>query len=428
MRRRVVVTGVGCVTPMGVDVETVWQRLLAGESGVGYTTLFDASNFPTKISAEVRNWDLAEVGENPADWKYQGRHTHFAVGAAKKAMADSGLDLNKIDPTRFGVYTGSGEGQQDFGRFTEMMMAGLNGGDTLDLAKFVQKGLETLHPVAELEQEPNMPAGHLASLFNAQGPNVNCLTACAASSQAVGEAVELIRRGEADVMLAGGTHTMIHPFGVTGFNLLTALSTRNDAPTRASRPFDRDRDGFVLGEGAGMVIIEALEQARARGAKIYGEIVGYGSTADAFRITDTHPEGRGAIRCIQMAMEDAGLAVEDVDYINAHGTSTTVNDNVETLAIKKVFGERAYKIPISSTKSMMGHLIAAAGATELIICLLAIRDNAVPPTINYETPDPECDLDYIPNVAREHHCDVALTNSFGFGGQNIALLARRFEG
>jgi 3-oxoacyl-[acyl-carrier-protein] synthase II len=415
----------GCVTPMGVDVETVWRRLLAGESGVGYTTLFDASNFPTKISAEVRNWDLSEVGEDPAEWKYQGRHTHFAVGAAKKAMADSGLEPGKLNPARFGVYTGSGEGQQDFDRFTQMMMAGLNG-DSLDLAKFVKKGLETLHPVAELEQEPNMPAGHLASLFHAQGPNVNCLTACAASSQAVGEAVELIRRGEADVMLAGGTHTMIHPFGVTGFNLLTALSTRNDEPTRASRPFDRDRDGFVLGEGAGMVILEALDQARARGAKIYGEIVGYGSTADAFRITDTHPEGRGAIRCIQMAIEDAGLALDDVDYINAHGTSTTVNDKVETLAIKKVFGERAYQIPISSTKSMMGHLIAAAGATELIICLLAIRDNVVPPTINYETPDPECDLDYIPNVAREHHCDVALTNSFGFGGQNIALLASRF--
>jgi 3-oxoacyl-[acyl-carrier-protein] synthase II len=411
---------------MGVDVKTIWRRLLAGESGVGYTTLFDASNFPTQISAEVHNWDLAEVGEDPADWKYQGRHTHFAVGAAKKAMADSGLDLNKIDPTRFGVYTGSGEGQQDFDRFTQMMMAGLNGGDTLDLAKFTKKGLETLHPVAELEQEPNMPAGHLASLFNAQGPNVNCLTACAASSQAVGEAVELIRRGEADVMLAGGTHTMIHPFGVTGFNLLTALSTRNDEPTRASRPFDRDRDGFVLGEGAGMVILESLEQARARGATIYGEIVGYGSTADAFRITDAHPEGRGAIRCIQMALDDAGLAPDDVDYINAHGTSTTVNDKVETLAIKKVFGDQAYKIPISSTKSMMGHLIAAAGATELIICLLAIRDNVVPPTINYETPDPECDLDYIPNVAREHRCDVALTNSFGFGGQNIALLASRF--
>ncbi len=271
-----------------------------------------------------------------------------------------------------------------------------------------------------------MPAGHLASLFGAQGPNVNCLTACAASSQAVGEAVEIIRRGEADVMLSGGTHTMIHPFGVTGFNLLTALSTRNDEPTRASRPFDRDRDGFVLGEGAGMVILESLEHAQARGAKIHGEIVGYGSTADAFRITDTHPEGRGAISCMKMALADAGLDPDAVDYINAHGTSTTVNDKVETLAVKQTFGDRAYKLPVSSTKSMMGHLIAAAGATELIICLLAIRDNVLPPTINYENPDPECDLDYIPNVARQQRCDVALTNSFGFGGQNIALLARRF--
>ncbi len=428
MRRRVVVTGVGCITPLGTEVETVWQRLLRGESGVGYTTLFDASNFPTKISAEVRNWDLSDVGEDPANWKYQGRHTHFAVGAAKKAVADSGLEFDKLDPTRFGVYTGSGEGQQDFPRFTEMMVAGLSGGNGFDLARFTKKGLETLQPIAELEQEPNMPAGHLASLFNAQGPNVNCLTACAASSQAVGEAVEIIRRGEADVMLAGGTHTMIHPFGVTGFNLLTALSTRNDEPTRASRPFERDRDGFVLGEGAGMLILESLDEAKARGAKIYGEIVGYGSTADAFRITDTHPEGRGAISCIKMALDDAGLGLDDVDYINAHGTSTTVNDKVETLAIKKVFGDRAYKIPVSSTKSMMGHLIAAAGATELIICLMAIRDNVVPPTTNYDTPDPECDLDYIPNVAREHPCDVALSNSFGFGGQNIALLASRFNG
>jgi 3-oxoacyl-[acyl-carrier-protein] synthase II len=413
---------------LGADVETMWRRLLAGESGVDYISLFDASNFPTKIAAEVRNWDLSDVGENPADWKYQGRHTHFAIGAAKKAVADSGLDLDRLDPTRFGVYTGSGEGQQDFPRFTEMMVAGLSGESGFDLAKFTRKGLETLHPIAELEQEPNMPAGHLASMFNAQGPNVNCLTACAASSQAVGEAVEIIRRGEADVMLAGGTHTMIHPFGVTGFNLLTALSTRNDEPTRASRPFDRDRDGFVLGEGSGMVILESLEHARARGAKIHGEIAGYGSTADAFRITDTHPEGRGAISCIQMALKDAGLGTDDVDYINAHGTSTTVNDKVETLAIKKVFGDRAYKIPVSSTKSMMGHLIAAAGATELIICLLAIRDNVVPPTTNYETPDPECDLDYIANVSRPHRCDAALSNSFGFGGQNITLLAKRFEG
>jgi 3-oxoacyl-[acyl-carrier-protein] synthase II len=428
MKRRVVVTGIGCVTPLGTEIATIWRRLLGGESGVGHTTLFDASSFPTKISAEVRNWDLSDVGENPADWKNQGRHTHFAIGAAKKAVADSGLDLSKIDPTRFGVYTGSGEGQQDFNRFTEMMMAALNGGNQLDMAKFVTKGLEILNPIAELEQEPNMPAAHLASLFNAQGPNANCLTACAASSQAIGEAVEIIRRGETDLMLAGGAHTMIHPFGVTGFNLLTALSTRNDEPTRASRPFDRDRDGFVLGEGGAMVILESLEHAKARGAKIHGEIVGYGSTADAFRITDTHPEGRGAISCMKMALEDAGLGVDDVDYINAHGTSTTVNDKVETLAIKKTFGDQAYKIPVSSTKSMMGHLIAAAGATELIVCLLAIRDNVVPPTTNYENPDPECDLDYVPNVAREHRCDVALNNSFGFGGQDISLLVSRFNG
>jgi len=425
MRRRVVVTGAGWVTPMGSDIEAVWKRILNGESGVGYTTLFDASRFPTKISAEVRGWDVSEVGEDPNRWKYQGRHTLFAVGAAKKAVADSGLDLNRIDPTRFGVYLGSGEGGQDFDRFTQMMVAALDG-PRLDLAKFTRKGLEILNPVAEMEQEPNMPAGHLASLFNAQGPNVNCLTACAASSQAIGEATELIRRDEADVMLSGGAHSMIHPFGVTGFNLLTALSTRNDEPQKASRPFDRMRDGFVLGEGAAMVILEELEHAKARGARILGEIVGYGSTADAFRITDTHPEGRGAIACMRMALKDAG--VDRVDYINAHGTSTQVNDKVETIASKAVFGDEAYRIPMSSTKSMMGHLIAAAGASELIICLLAMRDNVLPPTINYEYPDPECDLDYVPNVARPQRCDVVLSNSFGFGGQNISLVARRFTG
>jgi 3-oxoacyl-[acyl-carrier-protein] synthase II len=308
------------------------------------------------------------------------------------------------------------------------MMAGLDARDpaAFDVGRFVHRGIETLQPIVELEQEPNMPAAHLAGLFGAQGPNVNCLTACAASSQAVGEATELIRRGETDVMLAGGAHTMIHPFGVTGFNLLTALSTRNDEPTRASRPFDRDRDGFVLGEGASIVILESADRATARGARIYGEVVGYGSTADAFRITDTHPEGRGAIRCMEMAIRDAGMNAEDVDYINAHGTSTSVNDRVETLAIKQVFGPRAYKIPVSSTKSMMGHLIAAAGATELIICLLAIRDHVVPPTINYENPDPDCDLDYVANAARDHRCDAALNNSFGFGGQNISILVRRF--
>lgn len=427
MRRRVVVTGIGWVNPLGSEIDAVWKRLLAGESGVGMITRFDASNFPTKIAAEVHGWDVSDVGEDPADWAHQGLHTRFAIGAGKKAVADSGIGDGLVDPTRFGVYTGSGEGQQDFHRFTEMMVAALEE-TTLNVAKFTKKGLEILHPVCELEQEPNMPAAHLASLFNAQGPNVNCLTACAASSQAVGEAVEIIRRGDADLMLAGGTHTMIHPFGVTGFNLLTALSTNNANPRGASRPFDRNRDGFVLGEGAAMVILEELDRARGRGAKIYGEIVGYGSTADAFRITDTHPEGRGAISCIKLALADAGLDPEAIDYINAHGTSTAVNDKVETLAIKQVFGARAYQIPVSSTKSMMGHLIAAAGATELIICLLAIRDNVVPPTTNYETPDPDCDLDYVPNSARTHVCNNVLTNSFGFGGQNITLIVQRFQG
>jgi 3-oxoacyl-[acyl-carrier-protein] synthase II len=427
MRRRVVVTGMGCVTPVGNNVESMWATLKRGGTGIGRTTIFDASNFPTKISAEVKNFEVAEVGEDPEHWKHQSRHTRFAVGAAKQAVSDAGLEEGRVDPTRFGVYLGSGEGPQDFPKFTQMMLAAIKSDGGFDVGEFSRVGLELLHPIDELEQEPNMPAAHMAALFNAQGPNVNCLTACAASSQAVGEAVELIRRGDADVMLSGGTHSMIHPFGVTGFNLLTALSTHNDEPAKASRPFDMQRDGFVLGEGSGMLVLEELEHARKRGAKIHGEIVGYGSTADAFRITDTHPEGRGAISCIKMALADAGLNTDQIDYINAHGTSTEVNDKVETLAVKQVFGDRAYKIPVSSTKSMMGHLIAAAGATELIVCLLAIRDKVLPPTTNYETPDPNCDLDYVPNKAREAKCEHALSNSFGFGGQNITLIASAFK-
>ena len=425
-RRRVVVTGMGCVTPLGVKVEELWKNLVAGKSGVGQTTVFDASRFPTRIAAEVRDWDVTAEGERAEDWQYCGRHTKFAAGAALQAMRDAGLPRGlESNPARLGIYLGSGEGQQAFDAFTSMMMAAIDG-DTLDVAKFTKLGLETLHPLTEVEQEPNMPAGHLAALFDAQGPNLNCLTACAASSQAIGEAVEIIRRGEADVMLSGGCHSMIHPFGVTGFNLLTALSTRNDEPQRASRPFDNQRDGFVLGEGAAMVVLEELEHAKRRGAKIHGEVVGYGSTADAYRITDTHPEGRGASACIRMALADAGLGLDGIDYINAHGTSTDVNDKVETLEIKTVFGERAYKIPVSSTKSMMGHLIAAAGATELIVCLLAIRDGLLPPTINYEYPDPNCDLDYVPNQVRAGKCDRALSNSFGFGGQNISLIVSRY--
>lgn len=425
-RRRVVITGMGVINPMGNDVETMWNEMKQSHSGVGYTTIFDASKFPTRISAEIKNWDITQTGEDAEVWKHRGRHTRFAAGAAKQAVAASGvLDAIK-DPTRFGVYLGSGEGDQDFYAFTRMMTAAIDG-DKLDVAKFVRTGLETLDPLVEIEQEPNMPVAYLAGMFNAQGPNANCLTACAASSQAIGEATELIRRGDVDVMLSGGAHSMIHPFGVTGFNLLTALSTSNDAPTKASRPFDRLRDGFVLGEGAAMVVLEELEHAKRRGAPIYGEVMGYGTTADAYRITDIHPQGRGAIACMRMAIKDANLESADVHYVNAHGTSTDVNDRVESLACKEVFGERAMQTPVSSTKSMMGHLIAAAGATEMIVCLLAIRDNLLPPTINYENPDPKCDLDYVPNVVREAKCDVALSNSFGFGGQNVSLVVGRFK-
>jgi len=420
MRRRVVVTGIGCVTPLGTTVTDLWNNLLACKSGVGRTTLFDASSFPTKISAEVRNWSVADEGLDPAEWAERSRHTCFAAGAAQQAVGQSGV-LGTVEPTRFGVYLGAGEGGQDFYKFSEMMTAAVQSGD-LDMKAFVEKGLELLDPRAELEQEPNMPVGYMAGMFNAQGPNVNCLTACAASSQAIGEAAEIIIRNEADVMLSGGAHSMIHPFGVTGFNLLTALSERNDEPERASRPFDRDRDGFVLGEGAGMLVLEEYEHARRRGAEIHGEILGYGTTADAFRITDTHPEGRGAISCLKMALADASLNPNDVHYINAHGTSTAVNDRVESLAIRQVFGDHANKLPVSSTKSMTGHLIAAAGATELIICLMAMKHNVVPPTINYETPDPQCDLDYVPNEPREAVCNVSASNSFGFGGQNVTLI------
>jgi len=435
MKRRVVITGIGLVTPLGHEVETVWRRLLNGESGVGPITLFDAANFPTKIAAEVKDFDMSLIGENPTDWAKQDRHTQFAIVAGHRAMSDAGLWNGKekvfpYDPERIGVYTGAGEGRQDFDLFTEMTLAGLDykADGKFDIGKFIQKGVEILDPIKELEQEPNMPAAHLAAMFQAFGPNINCLTACSASAQAVGEATNLIRQGEVDIMIAGGAHSMIHPFGVTGFNLLTALSTNNENPKGASRPFDKERDGFVLGEGAAMVILEELEHAQKRDAKIYGELAGYGATSDAFRITDIHPEGRGAIGCMSKALEDAGLTINDIDYINAHGTSTSVNDRVETLAVKTLFGERAGQIPVSSTKSVTGHLVAAAGASELIYCLLAIRDGILPPTINYKIPDPVCDLDYVPNVARKAKCDIALSNSFGFGGQNVTLAVRRFVG
>ncbi len=426
MRRRVVVTGMGCVTPVGKTVDEIWASMMEGKSGIGQITHFDATNFPTKFAAEVKNFNLSDYIDNTKRFEHCGRNIRFAIGAAVQAMNDSGLVDAGIQPEKLGVYLGAGEGQQDFNLFMGMVAQSMENGE-LNLEKFTQCGLKQLDPLDELEQEPNMPAGHLSSIFNAQGPNLNCLTACAASSQAIGEATEIIRRGDADAMISGGAHSMIHPFGVTGFNLLTALSTHNEDPQGASRPFDKNRDGFVLGEGSGIVILEELEHALKRNAHIHGEILGYGSSADAYRITDIHPEGRGAVTCINMALNDAGVNTDEIDYINAHGTSTVVNDKVETMAIKKTLGDHAYNTPVSSIKSMMGHLIAAAGSVEAITCLLAINRGAVPPTINYETKDPVCDLDYIPNEARDRKVHRAISNSFGFGGQNISLVFSEYN-
>jgi 3-oxoacyl-[acyl-carrier-protein] synthase II len=426
MKRRVVVTGLGCVTPLGNSIEEMWQGMKDVRSGVGPITHFDAAKFPTRFAAEVKDYDFDSYVEDPSRFADAGRNIRFAIGAASQAVKHSGIqDKSGIDPTRFGVYLGAGEGQQDFMQFMSLVASSNDNGE-VNLERFTTDFMASMNPRFELELEPNMPAAHLASLFNAQGPNFNCLTACAASSQAIGEATEIIRRGDADVMLSGGAHSMIHPFGVTGFNLLTALSEHNSDPQGASRPFDLNRDGFVIGEGAGMLILEDLEHAQARGAEIYGEIKGYGSTADAYRITDIHPEGRGAIACIKMALNDAEANPEDIGYVNAHGTSTKVNDQVETMAIKGGLGEHAYKTPVSSIKSMMGHLIAAAGSVEAITCLLAMRDGVLPPTMNYETPDPACDLDYLPNQPREVQVKACLSNSFGFGGQNVSLIISKF--
>jgi len=415
------------ITPVGRDVESTWAALRGGRCGVGPITLFDASTFATRIAAEVPDFDLADYRDDADRWAEHSRTSQFALAAATQAVAHAGLDVDRPDPSRFGVYLGSGEGQQDFSRFVALVHGSSRDG-RVDTARFTRQGVDFLHPVREADQEPGNAAGHLASVFGARGANLTCQTACAASAQAIGEACEYIRRGELDVVLAGGAHSMIHPLGVTGFILLTAMSTRNDDPARASRPFDRDRDGFVLGEGGGVLVLEELEHARARGATIYGEVAGHGSTADAFRLTDSHDEGRGAVAAMRIALEDAGLAPSDVGYINAHGTSTPSNDSVETLAIKKVFGDGAYALPISSTKSMTGHLVSAGGAVEAVACLLALRDGVLPPTVNLDNPDPDCDLDYIPHRARELRVDVALSNSFGFGGQNTALVLRRFAG
>lgn len=427
-QRRVVITGIGLVTPLGNGLERNWDALIHGRSGIGRLTYFNASGFPTRIAGQVKEFDARRMLGDRDDIDVLGAHSRFSIAAARLAHEDSGLDGNGVDPEKVGVYLGCGEGDPSFLWLARRIIESLGPDASISIPRFLRRGMEMLNPRKDIEYEPNKPVYHIANLFNAQGPNSNCLTACAASAQAIGEAACAIVRGDAEIMYAGGAHSMIHPMGLAGFNLLNAISRRNDEPEKASRPFDLKRDGFVLSEGAGVLVLEEERRAARRRARIYGEILGYGCSSDAYRITDILPDGRGAAQAMQNALDDARLSPEDIGYINAHGTSTQINDRVETIAIKKVFGSHSRTVPISSTKSIMGHLIAAAGAVETAVCLLAIGRGIIPPTINQEYPDPECDLDYVPNTAREAVVDKALSNSFGFGGQNICLILSKYKG
>ena len=442
--RRVVITGMGWVTPLGCDVDAVWDRLLKGDSGVGRVSRFDASTFKTNFAAEVKNFNLADfLADRAAPHLSAGLSTQFALAAASRAWRQSGLESlassGRLSRRRFGIYLGAGEGQLDFDNYAATNIAGWNADSrTLDSVRWARAAYANMSPVREIEQEPQMTLAHVAQAFGCRGPSSNCMTACAASTQAVGEAFEMIRRGDADIMFAGGAHSMIHPLGMTGFIRLTAMSRRNDDPVHAPRPFDRTRDGFVMGEGAGMLILESLDHALARGATPVCEVAGYGSTADSFRITDIQPDGKGAQGAMLEACRQAGINPREpgadgrpgVQYISAHGTGTKENDSIETKAVKAVFGPMAPRVPFSSVKSMLGHLIQAAGAVELITCVQAIRTGFIPPTMNLNTPDPACDLDHVPNAARDTRAhggvDVCLSNSFGFGGQNDTVAVRRF--
>jgi len=429
----VVITGMGWVTPLGHDIETAWRHLLAGKSGVAPMRNFDARSFPTTFAAEVKDYRFETDTAHAEKHKSISRATYFVLDAARQAWNQAQLptpgsaESQKLSPYEIGIYLGSGEGSLDFDTFTQTAIRNWNREQgQLDMVGWGREALASFDALREIEQEPALPINHLSIEFNACGPALNCLTACAASTQALGEATELIRRGDATIMISGGAHSMIHPFGVTGFNRLTALSTFNDDPQRACRPFDATRSGFVIGEGAGVLILENLSHALERKVPILAEVVGYGSSADAYRVTDQHPEGRGAVMAINEALKDAGLTPADIDYINAHGTGTKENDSTETHAIKAAFGQYADKVPISSIKSMMGHLIAAAGAVEAITCVLTLRDQILPPTANYSVPDPECDLDYVPNKPRAARVNAVMSNSFGFGGQNDTLIIKRY--
>jgi 3-oxoacyl-[acyl-carrier-protein] synthase II len=412
LKRRVVVTGIGLICGSGNTKESVWTNLLAARSGVGPITRFDASSFTARIASEVKNFDPFSFIEKK-EVKKMDTFIHYALAAAQEAMDDSGLMITPEEATRVGTYIGSGIG--GFGTIER------------EHEKFLKGGPGRISPFFIPAAIVNLAAGQVSIRFGAKGPNSATCTACSSGAHAVGDSFRLIQRGEADAMICGGAEAPITPMGVAGFAAMRALSTRNEAPDKASRPFDADRDGFVIGEGSGILILEELERARARGARIYAEMAGYGMSADAYHITQPPEEGDGAGRGMQNALTDAKIQPHEVGYINAHGTSTYYNDKIETTAIKRVFGDSAYSIPISSTKSMMGHLLGAAGGVEAGVIALALFNQLLPPTANYETPDPECDLDYVPNEPRRAQLRYALSNSFGFGGTNAALLMKSYE-
>ncbi|MCX5693013.1 MAG: beta-ketoacyl-ACP synthase II [Candidatus Omnitrophica bacterium] len=410
MKRRVVVTGLGIISPIGCAKDIFWENLIKGKSGIGPLTHFDANKYDSRIAGEVKDFSPHPFIPSK-DARRMERFVQFGVTAAKNAIDDSGLDVLKEDPYRIGVLVGSGIGSL---RIIEEQHKVI-----------LEKGPSRVTPFLIPMLIVNMAAGHISIMLKVKGPNLCTTTACASGAHAIGEAMRIIQYGDADAMIAGGTESCISSLGIGGFCALKALSTRNNEPERASRPFDKERDGFVMAEGCGIVILEELEHAKKRNARIYGEIVGYGMTGDAYHLTAPDPEGEGAARCMANALKDANLKPEGVSYINAHGTSTSLNDKIETLAIKKVFGNFAKKVPVSSTKSMLGHQLGAAGGVEFVICCLAIERGIIPPTINYENPDPDCDLDYVPNKARQAKVASCLSNSLGFGGHNATLCVKK---
>ncbi len=410
---RVVVTGMGAITPIGNSVSEFWDSCLQGRSGIGILTQFDHAAYPVHIAGEVKNFDPEEHMDR-RDARRMARFSQFAIAATKQALAHAELDLDEVDQTRVGVLMGNG-----IGGLVESQEA---------VRVIDDRGGMKIDPFFFPKMLPNMAAAHIALAFGAKGYNNTVITACAAGTQAIGDALDLVRSGRVDVVIAGGTEATLCELGLCGFAVIRALSARNDEPERASRPFDAERDGFVAAEGAGIFVLENLEHARQRNAPILAELAGYGATSDAFHVVAPSEDGDGAVRAMQLALDDAGIGPGEVDYINAHGTSTKLNDASETLAIKRVFGEGAYNVPISATKSMIGHSFGAAGAIESIAAVQTIRTGIIHPTINYETPDPDCDLDYVPNEPRRADVDVVLKNSFGFGGQNACLVFKRFEG